>query len=346
MADYRGIDIKEYAENGLADVAGLLSRREYSLSIVRARQIEERLIRSYAAERNIEYTTLADTIEQLYSGGFINMASRDAYHTIRLYGNKVVHEAAESEEDAQNAYYLLKNEVQTYLSRKDVSIDRTPVRVERNSQRSVREEGPYRNAYSSEREDGGRYDDMSRRSSSQEAPRRTQRDRYDRDERGGRNQRRERSPKDGRRREREFADEERSGISIYDILRVLIPVVVVILIVIIIRSLLPSKTAVPETTSAVETTVEETTVEETTETESETEPETTTEAETEPVVQYKIIDDGTNVRYADNQERIYTQLPSGTVIGAVTPVDGTDFVQFTLDGVSVVVRKDLITPAE
>ena len=79
MADYRGIDIKEYAENGLADVAGLLSRREYSLSIVRARQIEERLIRSYAAERDIEYTTLADTIEQLYSGGFINMASRDAY---------------------------------------------------------------------------------------------------------------------------------------------------------------------------------------------------------------------------------------------------------------------------
>ena len=344
MADYRGIDIKEYAENGLADVAGLLSRREYGLSIVRARQIEERLIRSYALERGIEYTTLADTIEQLYAGGFINMASRDAYHTIRLYGNKIVHESAENEEDAQSAYYLLKNEIQTYLSRKDVSVDRTPIRVDRNTRGPVQED-----RYSSEsRSDGDErrdwgLEDMPRRNT-EGSQRKTDRDRSERSDRDSYNRDRDRRNRDGRRRERDYnAEEERGGINIYDILRIIIPVVVVILIVIIIRSLLPSKPTVTETSSQPVVTVEQTEPE--TE-ETETEPETT-EPETEaPVVNYKIIDDGTNIRYADNQDRIYTQLAAGTVIGAVTPIEGSDFVQFTLDGVSVVVRKDLITKAE
>ena len=356
MADYRGIDINEYAENGLNDVSGLLSRREYKRGIIKARQVAERIVRSYASERNIEYTTFADTIEQLYAAKLINMQTRDAFHTIRIYGNKVVHEADDNSSDAENAYRLLKNEIQTYMSRRNVSIDRTPVRVERGQQPS----------YKAYERDGADYDEDAYEAGRSYGRRGSYGDEYDSDDRetqmpvrGRREQgrgrdderRRDRNTKSGRSsaksgsgRRDDYDEEKRGGIGIYDILKVLIPVVVVILIVIIIKSLIPSKPAVTETTTVVETTAETTTAPETT-IEETTEPETT-ETETEAPITYRIKGDGINIRYADNQERIYTQLSDGTAIGEVTPLEGTDFVQFTLDGVNVVVRKDLIEPVQ
>ena len=119
----------------------------------------------------------------------------------------------------------------------------------------------------------------------------------------------------------------------------MLPVLVIVLLIVIIRSFMAART--PE-----ETTVETTTVIETTVQETETEPETTepetTEPETTAAVEYRIVSDGVNIRYADNQNRIYTQLSKGTAIGTVTPIDGSDYVAFTLDGVNVVVRKDMI----
>ena len=345
MADYNGIDIKEYAENGLNDVSGLINRREYDLGIIKARQIAERLVRSYASEKNIEYTTLADTIEKLYSAGFINMDTRDAFHTIRIYANKVVHETDESSNDAENALYLLKNEVQTFMSRKNVSVDRTPIRIERNQtasylrrQEDERTQAKPQNPYEAERTKP-RYDDTRDNDEFDiKASLRKDRAGYRREDDYGNNSRRT------ARNERRRGDiEERSQIGIYDILKVLIPAVVVILIIIIIKSLMPSKPAVTETSST-ETTIESTTAE-TEATVEETTVEETTEPETEAPVSYKIKGDGVNVRYADNQNRIYAQLSNGTAIGEVTPIDGSDFVQFTLDGVSVVVRKDFIEPA-
>ena len=344
MADYRGIDIKEFAEDGLQEIAGLISRREYNRGIIKSRQLADRIIRTYAAERDIEYSTFADTIEKLYGDKIINMASRDAFHTIRIYGNKAVHEEDNSPDDAESTYYLLKREVQTFLSRKDVSVDRTPVRVQRDGYRTPArssEEERYSAGYKSERPSGrrssmGDYGDEETR-----RPRRDDRGSRDLGRSGGRPGRPERAGASDR-RSGDGYDEEggRRNISVYDIFRIIIPIVAVILIVIIIRSLIPSAPQVVET-SPVETS---------TEAPVETEPETTvpeTEPETEPpVVEYQIKGDAVNVRYADNQNRIYDQLDNGTVIGPVTPIEGSDFVQFTLDGVSVVVRNDLIEPVE
>ncbi len=336
MSDYMGIDMKEFLENGLNEVAGNISRRNYNLSIIKARQLADRVVKSYAAERNIEYTTFADTIESLYAAKTINMESRDGFHTIRIYGNKAVHENDDDPSDAENAYYLLRKEIQTFLSRKDVSVDRTPVRVERNAkpirESSVRREG----------DDGLRR--AAARPNRRSDDRRSSSGNRDRNTRTGQGSGRpDRSARSGRNDRQRFNEEqeERRGISIYDILRILIPIVAVILVVIIIRSLIPSSPI--EETTAAETSTEAVT--ETAEPET-TEPETT-EPETEPpVIEYQISGDSVNIRYADNQDRIYTQLSNGTYIGTVTPIEGSDFVQFTLEGVSVVVRSDLIEPIE
>lgn len=447
-----GADIRDLTDNGLAEAAGLISRREYNLSIVRTRQTAELLIKSYAAENGLSYTTLADTIESLYEQGVINRNSRDAFHNMRIYGNKAVHEADNNPENAQKAYYLLKSEVSTFLSRKTVSVDRTPVRVDTasgnakqlgeleveiandpdntegrrmlngsarrqgtaarqrdkaeaygddaraqrygdsygdnyrgerstagrenvggealldNARRRLRESNAYddgddnygegrRYADSDSRSQGRRSgrDEERRRKSANGRSSRDSRSSSDREERrrssdGGKRDGRRSSRDDrrntgrsgrstGRNDRRSGGSKERQSFTVYDLLRILLPVLVIVLLIVIIRSFMAART--PE-----ETTVETTTVIETTVQETETEPETTepetTEPETTAAVEYRIVSDGVNIRYADNQNRIYTQLSKGTAIGTVTPIDGSDYVAFTLDGVNVVVRKDMI----
>lgn len=336
MALMNSMDMKEFTDNGLMEIAGLTSRREYNLSLVKSRQLAEHLVKSYAEEKNIEYTTLADTIESLFQNGVIDRTSRDAFHNIRMYGNKAVHEGDNDAEDAQKSYYLLKNEVQTFMSRKAVSVDRTPVRVDRNQVSNRRP------AFS---EDGnailGRSVNGKEVDAADQQRQRRQRGSSGRSTRGESGSR----GSEGQRvRRQQSSGNEGGGVNIYDLLRILIPVLAAILLIIIIRSLLPSKKKPAETTTpaAVETTAEVPSEEAA---ESEEAP-TETVTEAPKSFEYKIKGNGVNIRYADNQDRIYTQLSNGTAIGTVEEIEGSDFVKFTLDGVSVVVRKDFIEPIE
>lgn len=369
-----GMDIKELTDNGLSEAAGLISRREYNLSIVRSRQTAEFVIKNYASEKNIPYTTLADTIEALYEQRVINRTSRDAFHNIRIYGNKAVHDGDNDPKDAQKAYSLLKSEIGTFLSRKTVSVDRTPIRIDKVSDR--------RKAHDIEVELDRRQPEQRRRSTGF-ADIDADDDRIHTDEEneallrdirrqmnGGRSERRRSASHDSERSRRSGSSSGRrssgksssgrrngsqgksskrnakksTGFTIYDLLRILIPVFVIILLIVIIRSFMAGQKPA-ETTEAPTTTIEETTtaapVTEPETTEPETEPETT-----EAAVEYKTSTDGVNVRYADNQNRIYTQLPKDTNIGTVTPIDGSDFASFTLDGVEVVVNKSFIEPVQ
>ncbi len=406
-----GTDIRELTDNGLAEAAGLISRREYNLSIVRTRQTAEFLIKNYAAEKGIAYTTLADTIEALYEQGAINRSSRDAFHNIRIFGNKAVHDGDNDPENAQKAYYLLKSEISTFLSRKTVSVDRTPVRLETGID-AKKQLGDIEVEISNDRDDTpGRRLLRNEESGSQErgahagsnrsssdgsedlldnARRRIRREDFeeDDDERGDRRGRHSggraersgrsgRNDRDGRRERRSGSsgrssgrtggsgraarngrssgsnrssqrrtggrEQESSGLSVYDLLRILLPVLVIILLIVIIRSFMAAKQPVE---TVPETTITETVIQET---EAVTEPETTEPETTEPEttaapIEYRTSTDGVNIRYADNQNRIYTQLEKGTNIGTVTEIDGSDFVAFTLDGVDVVVNKSFIEP--
>ena len=333
MALTNSLEMKEFTDNGLMEIAGLTSRREYNLSLVKSRQLAEQLVKSYAEEKSIEYTGLADTIEALFQNGVIDRTSRDAFHNIRVYGNKAVHEGDNDAEDAQKSYYLLKNEVQTFMSHKSVSVDRTPVRVDRNQVSNRRP------AFS---EDGNAI--LGRSVNGREVSQASDQQRARKPRSGsGRSARGEGSPRSQAAARQSATREPASSFSIYDLLRILIPVLAAILLIIIIRSLLPSKKPA-QTTAAASAAVETTAAAEETET-AETEPETeaTTEAKT---FEYRIKGTGVNIRYADNQDRVYTQLSNGTAIGTVEPIEGSDFVKFTLDGISVVVHKDYIEPIE
>ena len=379
MADIRNTGTWQRIERGLSEMANLMSRGENNLSLVKGRQVMEQIVRLYAGQNFVIYSDLADTIEKLYQGHYIGKTSRDSFHTIRMLGNKAVHEGDNDAQDANRAYRLLEQEIRTFAGgaadqkagpaaggsrqqgsaleeavpepgtagngqRRTLDIPTERERVSLNRAASGEANGRRASAASQNRRSGqqaqrsaspetrARYDRLDDRSKRDRSEIPTREDRLRARQRGGRNgsQRGQRRPQQG-------------GVNLYDILRILIPVICVILLVVLIRSFMGGKSSPAETSpsaqteSTAEVMTEPATLEPPT-----TEPETTAPA----AVRYKIKGNAVNARYADNENRVYTQLADGTEIGEVTEVAGTDKVQFTLDGIAVTVNKNYIVPVD
>lgn len=315
---------------GLLELADLISRREYNWGLVRSRIYEEELVHSYSDETNTEYTTLADTIEALWRKGVIGDKSRENLHNIRILGNKAAHEGDNDPQDAKNAYFMLKEELQTFAARGSSEAERTPVMISNvNSGPEISESEVYIRPDRRNREEvqnGSEDIDMSyavnrRRPSGNSRP-------------GSSGKNKNKKKKSS------------GGLNLYSVLRILIPVLIVVLVIILIKSLLPKKTDKPaDTTAAVETEMPESESE--TETEAPTTEAPTTEAPTTKApAKYRIKGEGVNIRLASDPNTIYTQLGSGTVIGEVTDYEGNseyqDFAKFSYDGREVIVKKTFI----
>lgn len=350
MADVRNTGTWQRVERGYTDMGNLISRGEYNLALVKGRQTMEQIIRLRAAKNFVIYTDLAETIDNLYRDGYIGSDSRENCHTIRTLGNKAVHEGDNSPKDANAAFKLLKREMSSFVNgERNISEDRTPVMIEpeRNRQRSYTgrpaparrrdEEEPQRR----DREEGSDINlDMVSGNRAQRGSAVRQQGRSHNRPQSGRNS--GRRPQQGRSSGRSPRNDGRNsgGVNVYDILRILIPVICIILLVILIKNLIPSGDDTP-TTQAVETTQAAPV-----ETEPVTEP-PTTEAPTEAVVRYKIRGNNVNVRYEPNTgARIYEQLSDGTEIGEVEEVEGGNWVKITRDGMELYVGSDYITPIE
>ncbi|MCQ2400864.1 MAG: DUF4145 domain-containing protein [Lachnospiraceae bacterium] len=320
---------------GLLELADLISRREYNWGIVRSRVYEEELVHNYADETETEYTTLADTIDELWKKGVINDKSRENLHGIRVLGNKAVHEGDNDPQDAKDAYFMLKEELQVFADRGNVADnDRTPVMINAGNNGAEISEGEvyirsnHRNKENTQ--DGSEDIDMSYAANRRRPTGNTKS--------GGNSKNKKKKT---------------SGFDLYSVLKILIPVLIVVLLIILIKSLFPKKdpVTVPETSTAVET--EAATKETEKETEETTTPAPTTEAPTTAApAKYQIKGEGVNIRLADNPSQVYTQLGNGTVIGEVTDFKNNtgdekydDFAQFRYDSKDVIVSKKFIEKA-
>ena len=74
------------------------------------------MVRCMAERACVVEGDLSDTIDQLYEGQWINKATKDNYHTIRILGNKAVHEGDDAAYDANQAYQLLTQEVYVFAN--------------------------------------------------------------------------------------------------------------------------------------------------------------------------------------------------------------------------------------
>ena len=376
MADIRGTDIRQEAEQGLKDMASLISRGDYNLALVKGRQTIELLVKGYAKENRLIYTDLADTIENLYGENTIGRGSRDAFHAIRQFGNRAVHDNDNDPKDAESSYYLLKNEIEVYLNTNAGTKNRAPVNISREqgssagpvyndeaadirftrdaAQKAEQSADTYRAPVRQEQkrrtEDAAGEDPRTQGKLRTEVGDRRQGDQAKKTRQGasqksGRTQSKSKVPT---REDRLRASKQNSrggtvrgqrngGLDIYGLLRILIPLICILLLIILLRSCMADKPQ-EETTTPVQTTesTAPTTVAPTTEA-------PTTEAQP---TSYVVTGNNVNVRYADNQQRIYEQLSSGTEIGEVETIEGSDYVRFTRDGIQLVIHKDYIAPIE
>lgn len=321
---------------GLMELADLISRREYNWGIARARAYEEELVKSYADETDTEYTTLADTIEALYEKRIISAKQRENLHNIRILGNKAVHENDNDPQDAKNAYYLLKEEMQAFSQRDQETELRTPVMISRRSDGSGFEpetdEGSYENPEEEEDSETGGIDVSYNTTTGRRS--------------GGNHTQRTSSQRSGNGKKKK----KKTGIDPYLIIKIALGLIILILLIILLKSLFHGSKKEKETEAVSIETEMPTEETETEAPETEAAPETTQAPETEAQVSYRITTDGVNIRYADDPGRVYTQLGQGSVIGTVEDYTGNaeyaDFAKFTYDGKEVIVSKKYIEAAE
>lgn len=100
---------------GVYDTEKLLTNQEYNLSMIKARQTLEVIIKQLSGREDEEDQSLADIIDSLYTNNIISKTSCEHYHKIRAIGNKAVHENNDDGYNATIAYQLLSEEVQTFI---------------------------------------------------------------------------------------------------------------------------------------------------------------------------------------------------------------------------------------
>lgn len=125
----------EKIRQGVRDTELLISQKKYNLSMVKARQTLEYMVRDLCDKAlvNTQGNTpdLSSLIDELYTNRWISKTTCEHFHKIRMLGNKAVHEGSENAYDANQAYHLLTQEVYTFS--KDFRKDNRQTRSQQTS---------------------------------------------------------------------------------------------------------------------------------------------------------------------------------------------------------------------
>lgn len=298
-------------QQGVKEAERLIARKEYNLVMVRARQVLEYMVRCMAERACVVEGDLSDTIDQLYEGQWINKATKDNYHTIRILGNKAVHEGDDTAYDANQAFRLLTQEVYVFANEFAGGAGGRASRPSPAARNTSGRPAP-RQGSGGGRSASGR--------NSQRVPARNTRSGPSR-QGGPRKKRRRVSP------------------AAYILL---IPVLLVILLIVVIRVFMPGKDReADKTTTAPAVTTAPVEPAPTLPPEPETEPETEPPAET-----YRIKGNSVNVRSEPSTSgRILVQLSNGTEVVYVKRYDN-DWAVINYDGQEAYVSSKFIEKVE
>lgn len=296
----------ETIQQGVRDTERLIGQKQYNHSMVKARQTLEFMVKLLGEKACIIEGDLVDIIDNLYQGHWISKSTCEHYHKIRMIGNKAVHEANNNAYDANQAYHMLSQEVYVFANeytgkRKSGSRGSRPAAGSESSSRSSAARTP---------SGSGKHLSGTRSSGSRPSS--------------------QASPAASRSRKR--SHKKRRGISNYDLLKLMIPVLCIILLIALIRFIRPA-TEIPEET----TTVPPTTIA----TPAETSPPETMTPVTQPTIVYKTTTT-VNVRPQPNtdQARIAV-LPPDTEIEVIEQLDN-GWTKFNYNGQEVYISSQHI----
>ena len=103
-------------QEGVRETEKLMSQQKYNLSMIKARQTLEFMVKGLADKYGLESKELMDNIDELYQIRVISNATHEHYHKIRLIGNKAVHEGDNNAYNANTAFHILSQEVYTFAN--------------------------------------------------------------------------------------------------------------------------------------------------------------------------------------------------------------------------------------
>lgn len=294
-------------QQGMKEAERLIAGKNYNLVMVKARQTLECMVRCMAERACLVEGDLSDTIDQLYEEGWIDKSTKDHYHTIRILGNKAVHENDNTAYNADQAYQLLAQEVHVFAN-------------EFNGAKTPRARGTVR-------------------AQERTAARSTQTSSSARGAKAGTGKRTsyQGSGRSGAPRRKK----KRRGAPVAYLWRLLIPILIVILLIVVIRFMMAGKSDTPkDTTAAPQVTTEAV------QTEPEEPTETETEPQAEGVDVYRIKGNSVNVRSEPSTDsRIVTQLSAGTEIEYVKRYNN-DWTVINYDGQEAYVSSQYIEKVE
>ena len=103
-------------QNGIYDTQKLLAAQEDNLSMIKAKQTLEIIIKQLSGRDDDDEQSITDIIDSLYTSNVISYDSFEHYHKIRSIGNKAILENNNEEFNATFACQLLSEEVQTFIN--------------------------------------------------------------------------------------------------------------------------------------------------------------------------------------------------------------------------------------
>lgn len=106
----------EKIQTGVRETERLLGQKKYNLSMIRARQTLEFMVKSLCERSGIMEGGLIDMIDALYEEQIISKTTCEHYHKIRTIGNKAIHEEDNNAYNANQAHHLLSQEVYTFAN--------------------------------------------------------------------------------------------------------------------------------------------------------------------------------------------------------------------------------------
>lgn len=173
-------------QRNVQETERLMGQKKYNLSMIKARQTLEYMVKLQCDKAGIVESTTDTMIRELYDGKWISKSTAEHYLQILAIGNKASKEGDNSAYNANQAYHVLSQEIYSFTD-----VDKAP---------------------------------RARRSSSSKQP-----------------------------SVRSRKKQDKSVINSVDLLKLLIPIVLVIVLIFLIRILAPKKTPTNETTLAIST---------------------------------------------------------------------------------------------
>lgn len=106
----------ERIQGGVRETERLIGQKKYNMSMIKARQTLEYMVKCLCDKEDIVESGLIDMIDALFENGAISKTTCEHYHKIRTIGNKANHEDDNSAYNANQAHHLLSQEVYTFAN--------------------------------------------------------------------------------------------------------------------------------------------------------------------------------------------------------------------------------------